>query len=246
MGYYSRVRQLIEEMYAESHNTKVTLVVHSMGGPVTLYFLNNVVDQAWKDKYIHAFVPLAGAWSGGNKVLQALISGMSLRIGSFVIPFKKAIKDISRTLPGVFLMLPNATVWKDQVLVKTAVRKYTANDYEVLFRDMGYPLGFSMYSYGISGINADYPAPNVPTYCFYGSTGHKTPESFNYNQGFGKDPIITTGPGDGVVNELSLKVCLKWKEAPGFVSREFKGVNHGAIVTHPDVLSAVKEIVTSI
>ena len=245
MGYYSRVRQLIEEMYAESHNTKVTLVVHSMGGPVTLYFLNNVVDQAWKDKYIHAFVPLAGAWSGGNKALQALISGLSLNIIKIKIP-KTITKDISRTLPGVFLMLPNATVWKDQVLVKTAARNYTANDYEALFRDMGYPLGFTMYSNGISGINADYLAPNVPTYCFYGSTGHNTPESFNYNQGFCKDPIITTGPGDGVVNELSLKVCLKWQEAPGFVSREFKGVDHGAIVTHPVVLTAVKEIVTSI
>ena len=181
MGYYSNVKQLIEEMYAESHNTKVTLVVHSMGGPITLYFLNNVVDQAWKDKYIHAFVPLAGAWSGGNKALQAVISGLgvsdiltdsnqlllsgllddvkkdrSVRNGKrfrglqhqdLIIKLPKVIiRDLTRTLPGVFLMLP---VWKDQVLVKTAARDYTANDYEALFRDMGYPLGFTMYSNGI-------------------------------------------------------------------------------------------------
>ena len=253
MGYYSSVKQLIEEMYAESHNTKVTLVVHSMGGPVTLYFLNNVVDQAWKDKYIHAFVPLAGAWSGGNTALQALISGLSfsdlqpdqLQQSGLLDHVKKEIRDLIRTLPGVFFMLPNATVWKDQVLVKTAAREYTANDYKVLFRDLGYPLGFTMYSNGISGINADYPSPNVPTYCFYG-TGIPTAESFDYDLGFGKDPKITKGSGDGTVNDLSSKLCLKWQEAPGFVSREFERVDHSAIVTHPDVLTAVKEIVTSI
>ena len=55
MGYYSQVKQLIEEMYAE-RSQKVTIVAHSMGGPVALYFLNEVVDQAWKDKHVNAFM----------------------------------------------------------------------------------------------------------------------------------------------------------------------------------------------
>ena len=41
-------------MYKENGNTKVTLVVHSMGGPVSLYFLTKVVNQQWKDTYIHS------------------------------------------------------------------------------------------------------------------------------------------------------------------------------------------------
>ena len=79
----------------------------------------------------------------------------------------------------------------------------------------------------LASTRTSYPAPNVPTYCFYG-TGFDTAESFYYPQGFGKDPIITRGPGDGLVNDLSSEVCLKWQEAPGFVSREFEGVDHFA------------------
>eukprot|EP00731_Ephydatia_muelleri_P025543 Em0017g626a len=273
-GYYSSLKKLVEEMYEDGGNTKVTLVVHSMGAPVTLYFLNNVVDQDWKDTYIHAFVPLAGAWSGGNAVLRSLISGMTLKelipvdlsgtpdhvsrggrtqviensFRGLLDQVPKLTKDVVRTLPGVLLMLPNATVWKDKVLVKTDSRDYTASDYEALFTDADYPLGFTMYSNGITGINAGYPAPNVPVYCFYG-TGIPTEESFYYNNGFEESPIITTGPGDGTVNDLSSEVCLEWAggaQQQHFESRNFEGVHHNKIVTHPEVLEAVKDIVTSI
>ncbi len=54
------VTGLIKEMYEESGDN---IVVHSMGGPVTLYLLNNVTTQDWKDKYINTFILLAGAWA---------------------------------------------------------------------------------------------------------------------------------------------------------------------------------------
>ena len=256
MGYYSSVKKLIEKMYKDSGNTRVTLVVHSMGGPVGLYFLNNIVDQDWKDAYIHAFVPLAGAWSGGNLILKALISGLNQAdIPNLNLPnlgdlingvIAKRTRDITRTLPGALLMLPNANVWKDEVLVTIDGKGYTANDYKALFRDMKYPVGFTMYSNGISDINADYPDPKVPTYCYYG-TGIPTPERFDYNEGFKKDPTIIYGLGDGTVNQQSSEVCLKWKdENASFQSREFEGVGHQEIHDNADVLSAVEEIVTSI
>ena len=72
---YARVQSLIERMYKDGGNAKVTIVAHSLGGPVSLYFLNNVVNQQWKDTYINAFIPIAGAWSGGNVALEAVISG---------------------------------------------------------------------------------------------------------------------------------------------------------------------------
>ena len=37
MGYYSGLKKLVEEMYEANDRTPVTLVVHSMGGPVSLY-----------------------------------------------------------------------------------------------------------------------------------------------------------------------------------------------------------------
>ena len=68
-GYYANLKQLVETMYEQNNNTKVTLVVHSMGGPVSLYFLANMVNQQWKDQYIHSYVTLAGAWNGANSGL---------------------------------------------------------------------------------------------------------------------------------------------------------------------------------
>ena len=76
-GYYNELRSLVEEMYAANNMTRVTLVVHSMGGPVSLYFLNNIVSQIWKDTYIHAYIPVAAAWYGGVAALENVISGVS-------------------------------------------------------------------------------------------------------------------------------------------------------------------------
>ena len=231
---------------------------------MTLYFFNNVVDQGWKDKYIHAFVPLAGAWSGGNKALKVLITGdsstpewltivdestrhMLMSSSLFLRKLQTQVRDVARTLPGVFYMLPNPTVWKDKAIVNTPEKSYTANDYGKLFEDMRYPVGFTMYSSGIADINADYPAPKVPVYCFYG-TGVKTPETFYYSNGFDKNPKVTKGDGDGTVNLLSSEVCLKWKseQKQRYKWQTFPGVNHMAIVKNVGVLDAVKEIVHSI
>ena len=50
----------------QNGNRRVTLVAHSMGGPVSLYFLTQFarVTQQWKDTYIKSWVTLSGAWSG--------------------------------------------------------------------------------------------------------------------------------------------------------------------------------------
>ena len=252
LGYYYELTKLIEQMYKDGGNKKVTIVAQSMGGPVTLYFLNNVVDQGWKDKYIHAFVPLSGAWSGGNIALQMLVSGLpsvlqTIFIPDLILKKQKQFRDVARTLPGVFYILPNPTVWEDKAIVNTPTSSYTANDYEKLFTDIKYPVGFTMYSSGIADINADYPAPKVPVYCFYG-TGVRTPETFYYRNGFDKNPEVTKGDGDGTVNLLSSEVCLKWKKEQKqyFKSQTFPGVKHSKIMNNKCVLDAVKEIVNSI
>ena len=154
------------------------------------------------------------------------------------------LRDISRTFPGTFTLLPNSTVWEKEVIVRTPKRSYTTSDYEDLFTDIGFSVGFTMYSSGIADINAGYPAPKVPVYCFYG-TKVETSESFYYTGGFDNDPVITKGDGDGTVNQLSSEVCLKWKQEQTqcFEAREFPYVNHVTMVKDPCVLDAIKKIV---
>ena len=141
-GYYARVQSLIEGMYKDGGNAKVTIVAHSLGGPVSLYFLNNVVNQQWKDTYINAFIPIAGAWSGGNAALEAVISGYQSNVYSLTeyclsLPpsLPLPLRNPTRTLPSVSTLLPKPSVWGNTILVTTPRRNYTATDYIQLFDD---------------------------------------------------------------------------------------------------------------
>lgn len=214
-------------MYNSSGGEKVTIVVHSMGGIVSLYFLNEVVTQEWKDQYINAWVTLSGAWSGGNSDLNGVITDLAYR-----------------TFQSSVWLLPKPSIWNSTVLVTSTTRNYTANDYEDLFTDIGYPQGYQMYL-GIVPLNENYPAPHVSIHCLYG-VNVSTPESYIYGNGFDANATnINYGDGDGTVNLLSSQVCLKWRneQSEPFSTLTFPGVDHGQMVTNPDVLETVAEIV---
>ena len=205
----------------------MTLVGHSMGGIVSLYFLNEVVTQQWKDMYINAWVTLSATWSGGNSVLQFVISN-----------------TFFRTFESTVWLLPKPSVWGNTVLLTTPNRTYTANDYEDLFTDIRYPQGYQMYQ-GIVPINENYPAPRVATYCFYG-TNVSTPESYTYDNGLNGSLTNTAfGDGDGVVNLLGLQVCLKWRneQSEPFNTTTFPGVDHGQMRANTAVLQAIANVV---
>ena len=256
-GYYSNLRRLIETMYRENGNTKVTIVAHSMGGPVTLHFLTSgLVSQSWKDQHIGNFIPLSGAWAGINVALQIKISGVSADFIDtlFGEEFRDEINEvadlltpITQSFQSVSFLLPRPSVWTDTVLVSTPTQTYTASDYERLFSAIGSMNGFTKFQ-GITDINENFPAPNVPTHCFYG-VGVDTPESFRYKRTFYPwgtrgDPQVTMGDGDGIVNTLSSEVCLQWRDSDyTFESETFEEVDHLNIIQNEAVLTKVGQIV---
>ena len=257
-GYFSDLKRLTETMYRENGNTKVTIVAHSMGGPVTLHFLTSgLVSQSWKDQHIGNFIPLSGAWSGGNEALQTQVSGLSVintrscdmfNVFHYISDqIRYSLKPILRSHQSMSFLLPRPSVWTDTVLVSTPTQTYTASDYERLFSDIGFTDGFAMFK-GIADINDNFPAPNVPTHCFYG-VGVDTPLSFHYGEAFpggaDDDPEVTMGDGDGTVNTLSSEVCLQWASNGGhrFSSMTFDKVGHQEMVSDKKVLQEVGKIV---
>ncbi len=248
-GYYDRLKNLVEDTYRRNGNTKVTIVAHSMGGPVSLHFFTGFdgVNQAWKNKYIHAYIPLSAAWNGAVAALKGVISGHS--IGGF-FAFANGLIDkflvpLARTLESIPWLTPTSSVFGNQVLVSTPSRQYTANDYEELFGKIGYTNGYRFFQ-GVQSLLQNYPNPNVQTYCYYG-TDVPTASTFIYTKDFrqgvstiGLTPKVVRRDGDGTVNIESLSVCHRWS---GVVVKPFSGVNHIGIVTKKAVLDSIASIV---
>lgn len=74
--FFNKLKDLIEETYDNNNQTAVTLLAHSMGGPMTLVFLQRQ-SQKWKDKYINCLITLAAVWGGSVKALKVFAVGMS-------------------------------------------------------------------------------------------------------------------------------------------------------------------------
>ena len=230
------MKNLIEEMYEENDQQKVTVVVHSMGGPVTLNLLNNVTTQEWKDKYINTFIPLAGAWSGGNSGLLTKISAMLVGPGA---EYLEDFRTSFQTMESLTWLIPNPLVWKDRVLVTTTNHNYSANEYEQLFDSINRQTDYNEIKQAFRN-NGNLSAPNVSVHCFYG-IGTPTVEIINYGSGLPTSyDSVTYGDGDAAVNLLSSQVCEQWsnQEAPFHVTI-FENINHNEIVTATSSLDAV-------
>jgi hypothetical protein len=71
--YWSRLKGLIEETYTLNGNQKVAVAALSMGSPYFLGFLNTMVNQTWKDTYIHSFTSMSGVFGGSSAAIAALL-----------------------------------------------------------------------------------------------------------------------------------------------------------------------------
>ena len=223
-------------MYNESNNERVTIVVHSMGGLVSLYFLNDVVSQEWKDKYIHAYIPIGAPFGGTASSVGGLVLGDSL-INSLAGESNTA--EVFRSFAATSMLLPRPSVYNDTVLISTPDLNYTASDYQDIFDDIGYPDGYQMYL-GTEDINAGYRAPNVTVHCVVG-TGVPTAVRLAYPTGNISNISgvqIVNGMGDGTVEARGTEVCLRWQnmEQKNFTYQAVPNVNHEGLLSDPRVL----------
>ena len=246
-GYYVNLKTLIETTYANGGNRRVVLVAHSMGAPISLYFLTKYVTQEWKGTYIKAYITISGVWRGAVNALKAVLSGQNEGI-VFDLPIWG--RAAQRTYPGISFLLPTPSdTWtNDTVLVTTPRKNYTAWDYKALFDDIGYPRGYDMFlEFGM--LTSDLIPPNVTTYVYYGYQ-YPTPDRLVYTVGEFPDtePILIMGDGDGTVNINSLLSCQRWKKQMPYnlTMVGFLDVEHVDAIKNDDVIKHVDDVVCNL
>lgn len=121
---------LVEESYEMSGQQRVTLLVHSMGGPMSLVFLQKQTKE-WKDKHIARVVALAGAWAGSAKAIKVFAIGDDL--GSFALS-GSVLKAEQITSPSLAWLMPSPHFWKpNEVLANTINKTYTMSNLKEFF-----------------------------------------------------------------------------------------------------------------
>ena len=131
-------------------------------------------------------------------------------------------------------------------MVKTPERTYTVNDYDVFFKDIGFPLGIKLRKLVE---NLTYPltehSPHVTVHCLHGS-GVDTAARFIFNEGEFPDtqPSISYGDGDGTVNKRSLEACSKWSQRQPYnvTLKRYPNVNHNGVLSDENVHSYIKTL----
>lgn len=125
------MKKLVEDTYELGGQQRITLLVHSMGGPMTLVFLQKQTT-AWKDKYIKQVISLAGAWAGSAKAIKVFAIGDDL--GSFALK-GSVLKPEQISSPSLAWLMPSPYFWKtDEILVTTHDKVYRMSNLNEFFK----------------------------------------------------------------------------------------------------------------
>lgn len=245
-GFLSRTIELIEQTYADNGNTPVHLVAHS-NGPLYAQYLLTHTSQAWKNKYVHGFTPIAGNWPGQGMLYYFLFIGFNINDVSYPVDNESA--KISALMfqshPATYMSASDPAVFKNQeVVIQAGSVNYTPQHYRKLFRDAGMDLAEELGPYYIGFVRFQQPPffPNVDVYAEKGS-------GFDTLVGIGL-PNLTIGqlvddvtqiffrPGDGNQEDITNDSVVAWKKMDcfRFELTDNPGVDHGSLPSNPGVL----------
>lgn len=225
--HYDKMQALIEEIYA-STGKPVSIYGHSMGPTVGLAFLHRMT-QPWKDRHIAVFMASAPVWTGSVVSVWSAISGLDCKSafghdcpGAEGGLGRALLRELADSMPASFatMTLPgdpetDPSTWgKDEVIIKTPSKTYSAHDLHEIMTDLGLKDGAAVQQIVAKDLGATtFKAPLVDTHVYYGF-GVPTPSTFEYDVDFA--PLkIGEGPpqeskivrsvddaGDGVVRAI--------------------------------------------
>ena len=249
---FPRLKALIEETVAKNGGRKVSLVSLSLGGPYTQLFLTTfITDAAWKDAHVENWVSLSGLWNGVTLSAHMLTAGYT----SSVFPpwltwIDPAVEKLAvRTMPGVPYLLPapvslaNGSV-VDDVVVSIAGTDYKASQMPQVLELAGANATVALFN-RTQALRAKLLHPGVTTFCWHGSN-LSTEVALDFNStDLSQQPALRNGNGDGTVPMKSLQLCKQWPADDAHPVHEegFANVGHLGMVTNPDVLARILDVV---
>eukprot|EP00922_Rhytidocystis_sp_ex-Travisia-forbesii_P062435 GHVS01092594.1.p1 GENE.GHVS01092594.1~~GHVS01092594.1.p1 ORF type:complete len:549 (+),score=73.89 GHVS01092594.1:185-1648(+) len=127
-----KTQRTVEELYKKNNNKKVVIIAHSLGTLMTVYFLNTVVDQQWKDQYVDSFVSIGGVYGGSFKVVKALLSGYNdpvsfdlWNVVNISLVSAEILRDVHRSMGSMYSLAPSPHVFGQDFVVATVPRNIT-------------------------------------------------------------------------------------------------------------------------
>ncbi|XP_012540155.1 phospholipase A2 group XV isoform X1 [Monomorium pharaonis] len=236
--FFARLKVLVEKTYVMNNNTPVTLLAHSMGGPMSLIMLQRQ-SQKWKDKYINALITLGAVWAGSVKAIKVFAIGDDL--GTYFLS-ESILKNEQITNPSLGWLLPSKLFWKDtEILVQSDQKNYTLNDLQQYFKDIDVPNAWE-FRKDNEKYQLDFTAPGVEVHCLYGSKVDTVEKLYYKGKSVSGYPQLIVGDGDGTVNLKSLEACTHWQKSQKqkIYNKSFPGVDHTEILRNNDALAYIK------
>jgi lecithin-cholesterol acyltransferase len=174
-GFLERTRRLIEDTYRDNGNMPVHLVGHS-NGPLYAQYLLTHTSQAWRDKYIHGFTPIAGNFPGQGSVYPLVFTGLNVQDFSFPTTPENALSSSRMLLsaPSSYMSMGDPRIFDSTEIVvedESSGRDYTPSDFRSLFSDAGLPVAVELAEHYIGFVQFADPEhfPNVDVYAEKGS-----------------------------------------------------------------------------
>jgi lysophospholipase-3 len=248
-AFLERTKRLIEDTYRDNGNRRVHLVGHS-NGPLYAQYLLTHTSQAWKDKYIHGFTPIAGNLPGQGSIYALVFTGLNVQDFSLPTTPENALSSSLRLLsaPSSYMSMADPRVFdsRETVVEDLATGKtYTPTDFTALFTDAGLPTALELAEHYIGFVQFVDPAhfPNVDVYAEKGS-GIETIVGFGLHdlspgQLLDASTPFFTRDGDVNQEDITNDAVSAWSamECWHFSLTDNPGIDHFSLPSDPSLLA---------